>query len=103
MFWIIYRPILGNTTEYKFTGEQWFYIVLIGVLTTVTNQIAIMALACDKAGRVASLNFLKVVLGYSSDVILFGYSVSGMEFIGISTIMLCSIGLFVMKYMQIGD
>jgi drug/metabolite transporter (DMT)-like permease len=35
--WIIYRPLMGNIVEYNITGEQWMYIIMIGLFTTGSN------------------------------------------------------------------
>jgi drug/metabolite transporter (DMT)-like permease len=54
-------------------------IVFIGIMTCFGNQLVIVAMTHDKAGRVASLRFLQIVLGYIEDVTLFGYQLRFIE------------------------
>lgn len=76
---------------------------MIGLTTTFGNQLVITALTLDKAGRVQSLTFLDIVLGYVEDVLLFNYALKTIEFVGAATIVVCSVATFVFKFLKISD
>lgn len=103
ILWLIYRPIMGNMVSYEMTNEQWVYLILAGMLYTTSNQSIIAAISSDKVGRVASLHFLLIVLGYAGDTLMFGYSLNIIEFIGALTIIVSTAITFLMRYFKRPD
>ena len=57
----------------------------------------VVSLTMDKAGRLHSMFFLLVFLGYLADVVLFHYKINALELIGAIIIITGSILIFVMK------
>lgn len=62
-----------------------------------------MAYQLDKAGRVATLNFLLIIFGYILDILFFGYSMALYEVIGASIIVICSGIVFLIKIYKFTD
>lgn len=63
----------------------------------------ILAYQLDKAGRVATLNFLLIIFGYILDMLFFGYSMALYEVIGASIIVICSAIVFILKIYKFTD
>lgn len=101
--WLSLRVIPAWSLDYNIEGEQWMFVVLLGVFAAASNALFIMAMTSDKAGRVASLHFLQIVFGYAEDVLLFDYVLSLTEFLGGLIIVACSVSTFLFKYFKIGN
>jgi drug/metabolite transporter (DMT)-like permease len=101
--WLMYRKVLGNDVEYNFDLTQWLLIIFIGISTCIGNQMVIVAVTHDKAGRVASLRFLHIVLGYIEDILIFGYELRVLECLCAMTIVLSSVATFILKYLKMTD
>lgn len=63
---------MNNRVTYNFTFDQWLIIIALGFLMTISTHLTTSGIAKEKAGRASSLNFLMIVLGYGSDIIVFG-------------------------------
>ena len=96
--WFIFRYNSENPIQYNFTLYQYFLILLMGLLGNFGNQLMIMAFQFDKAGRVASINFMQILFSYLGDIIIFGYEVRILEFLGAAIIIICSTFTMVLKY-----
>ena len=57
----------------------------------------------DKVGRVASLQFLEIAIGFIEDSVLFGMEISVYEVIGATLIVVCSVIIFILKLKKYAD
>lgn len=95
---IFYRTIVNTDFDYStLTSYQLFLIVLNGLIQALMQLCWIKALFVDKAGRVASLTFLGIVIGYIIDMIAFNYHMQVFEVLGATLIVACSVIVFVLK------
>jgi drug/metabolite transporter (DMT)-like permease len=58
----------------------------------------IRAFQLDKAGRTAGLNFLQIIFGYLSDIVIFNYQMVWYEVVGASIVIISSIVVFLFKF-----
>ena len=101
IYWFTFRYDSNLSIMSSFWDwHQLSIILVIGVLSNFGNQLWIVACQLDKASRVASLNYLSVVLSYAGDIVLYGYSLGLMESIGALLIISCSSVIMVLKYLN---
>jgi drug/metabolite transporter (DMT)-like permease len=72
-------------------------MLCIGVFTALGNYFLVAGTTLDKAGRVAGLSFLRIVIAYAEDALLFGYSLNWLEAAGAAIVVVCSITTFLLK------
>ena len=90
----------SHISSYDFDTKQYLIMISIGVLSNFANQCTIVACSLDKASRIATLNFLQVFFSYLFDVLLFGYTLGFLEFVGAAIIIACSSVAVVIKYLN---
>ncbi|CDW88745.1 membrane protein [Stylonychia lemnae] len=95
LIWLIFR--FPNEIEYNFDTYQVCLMSMIGILTTASNQLKIVALSKDKAGRIASLQFLEVFFSYCCDYFLYSIQIQMLEMLGAVLIVACSIAMLIFK------
>lgn len=101
---IIYRIFINpNNFDYQLTLTEICLLILSGLVRSFGMLFFIKAFQIDKAGRVAGLNFLQIIFGYTSDVIFFSYDLHGFEILGSSIIIICSISVFMLKIYNYSD
>ncbi|CDW88019.1 aaa family atpase [Stylonychia lemnae] len=98
LLWFIFRYNPQDPIQYQFDSYQYYLMLIVAVNTTVGNMTPILALKFDKASRIASVNFLLVLISYLGDVFIFGYSTHFLEIIGAAIIIGCSAVTMILKY-----
>ncbi|CDW71237.1 integral membrane protein duf6 containing protein [Stylonychia lemnae] len=95
IIWLIFRYPIG--IHYNFDTYQTLLMTMIGILTTASNQLKIVALSIDKAGRIASLQFLEVFFSYCCDFFIYSIQIQLLEMLGAVLIVACSIAMLILK------
>ena len=101
--WIFYRYVFGNNPSYDFDTEQIVLLILCGLLGAAGNQIVIIAMQQDKAGRIASMMFIAVLIGYIEDIAIFNYDIGVFEAIGAILVVCCSLTTLLFKFYKFSD
>ncbi|CDW88870.1 UNKNOWN [Stylonychia lemnae] len=92
----MYNP--QDPIQYKFDSYQYKLMIIMAFNSTLGNMMPILAVKFDKASRIASVNFLLVLMCYLGDIYIFGYSTHLLEIIGAAIIIGCSAVTMLLKY-----
>ncbi|TNV77064.1 hypothetical protein FGO68_gene17032 [Halteria grandinella] len=85
------------TVPLTFTLKDVLMLTVNGLVQTFAQLMFVRSFQLVKAGRVAGLQFLSIVMGYLGDAIFFGYSIKAFEWAGAGIIIVCSAVMFGMK------
>jgi uncharacterized membrane protein len=99
----LYRTFFNPVESLNLSFYDISFLILTGIFSSAQMLFFIRASQLEKAGRGAGLNFLSIILGYLSDLLFFGYSMSISEIIGALVIVGCSIMIFVLKIYKYSD
>ena len=99
----IYRTFVNPVSSYNLSLYDISFLLIAGVFSSAQMLFFIRASQLEKAGRGAGFNFLSIILGYMSDVLFFGYSMSIYEILGALVIVACSVMIFILKIYKYSD
>ena len=83
---------------YDFTMIDYVYILCLALSCFISQIFYVQSLASDKAARVSSLGFLRLVFGYVSDVLVFNYHMNLAEITGTLIVIGCASLVFKLNY-----
>ena len=64
------------------SGEQWFYIVLMGIMSAVAHICLAKALSKAELSAIMPLDFTRIIFAAIMGITLFGDSLNGLTFLG---------------------
>jgi drug/metabolite transporter (DMT)-like permease len=88
-FPLVALPLTGIWTYFVWespSGTDWFYIILIGILTQVAQVFMTMSLQAEKAIIVTPFKYLGVIYAIILATLVMGETIAWLEFVGMGMI-----------------